>query len=95
MYINVAVATRNNGAWLWGWRGCAHFVGVQLPPSGNNNSPVIDNVGAIMALHWLRWPVFSIFGFVRKPLYPIAATQFHPIPWPIWCTASTTLTKTK
>lgn len=31
-------------------------VGVQLPAPGNNNSlvPVIDNVGAIMALHWLQ-----------------------------------------
>lgn len=31
-------------------------VGVQLPAPGNNNSPVpvIDNVGAIMALHWLH-----------------------------------------
>lgn len=29
---------------------------VQLPAPGNNNSPVpvIDNVGAIMALHWLQ-----------------------------------------
>jgi len=86
----------DGGRWTVG----GHFVGVQLPPSGNNNSPVIDNVGAIMALHWLRsGPQLFYPWLLPQTIIPLPKPPTPPPPPParpaLWCTASTTLTKTK